>query len=218
MFANFVWVANERRLHLVVAQLAAADDHVAVSAMHALDDVYLIKTAKLECIAALVCSNDEELVREALLHAIAARSDMTVELVCEYIQRQGWVEVSGLCTRQHCWRQDEACLRSTAFQPHITPLMLACFINHYPIVHLLLARAHVIRMLHRYLCKYPRTFTVQASRRVRRMQRTSNARPTRGRAIIAPTRLLPSRHGQCASVAEQSRPNTGRVRTCQRSA
>ncbi len=63
----------------------------------------MMQTAQLERIATLVCSNDEELVREALLHAIAARAETTVELLCEYIQRHGWVEVSAVVRATACW-------------------------------------------------------------------------------------------------------------------
>ena len=72
-----------------------------------------VPAAKLERIGQLLVTHDEEYTREALLHAVAAQAETTVELVCIVMQSKGWDEV---CSN-HLHQSDAPLLADAILSP-----------------------------------------------------------------------------------------------------
>uniref|UniRef100_A0A914W776 Transient receptor ion channel domain-containing protein n=1 Tax=Plectus sambesii TaxID=2011161 RepID=A0A914W776_9BILA len=87
----------------------------------------------------LLLKAEAESAREALLIAIAAG-------------RRSLVETLLVGFDSYKWEGSIACTRSLLFEPHMTPLMLACLCNNYGIVESLLKRGHSIMVPHRIDC------------------------------------------------------------------
>ncbi|VDN58742.1 unnamed protein product [Dracunculus medinensis] len=95
---------------------------------------------QIDDLLSLLIDRTADTIKDALLTAIYIGSLPIVELIISLFSDYPGEEQTG-------------CKNSNSFQPHITPLMLACICNNFAITEYLLLRGHEIVLPHRCDCR-----------------------------------------------------------------